>query len=192
MDKFANSLSPKYSEFQNKSYSESLPKRFDTNNYSTKEFKELAQDPRSSNTKFDRVSIDEVRTVTQAKLQKVIIQPARPDMESARRVDLDFIVQGPIPFTHIDVKNPVGSEILKKQGQTISLKDMSYRIGQRIVAQKHRFIGLENGPLGPENVGHIVDLCYVPSSEKAIVKQNVLQGALDKSSDAGIIFLNDT
>ena len=192
MDKFANSLSPEYSKFQNKYYSESLPKRFDTNNYSTKEFKELAQDPRSSDTKFDRVSIDEARTVVQAKLEKVIIEPARPGMEAAKRVDLDFTVQGPAPFTHIDVKNPVGSEILKKQGQTISLEDMSYRIGQKIVAQKQRFVGLENGPLGPENVGHIVDLCYVPSSEKAIVKQNVLQGALDKGSDAGIIFLNDT
>ena len=31
----------------------------------------------------------------------------------------------------------------------------------------------------------------VPSSEKAIVKQNVLQGAIDKGSHAGIIFLND-
>ena len=69
---------------------------------------------------------------------------------------------------------------------------MSYRIGQKIVAQKQRFVGLENGPLGPENVGHIADLCYVLSIEKAIVKQNVLQGALDKGSDAGIIFLNDT
>ena len=191
MDKFANSLSPEYSKFQNKYYSESLPKRFDTNNYSTKEFKELAQDPRSSDTKFDRVSIDEARTVVQAKLEKVIIEPARPGMESAKRVDLDFTVQGPAPFTHIDIKNPVGSEILKKQGQTISLEDMSYRIGQKIVAQKQRFVGLENGPLGPENVGHIVDLCYVPSSEKAIVKQNVLQGAVDKGSDAGIVFLNE-
>lgn len=192
MDKFANSLSLEYSEFQNKYYSESLPKRFDTNNYSTKEFKELAQDPRSSDNKFDRVSIDEARTVVQAKLEKVIIKPTRPDTETAKRVDLDFRVKGPAPFTHIDVKNPVGSEILKKQGQAISLEDMSYRIGQKIVAQKQRFVGLEDGPLGPENVGHIVDLCYVPSSEKAIVKQNVLQGARDKGSDAGIIFLNDT
>ena len=75
-----------------------------------------------------------------------------------------------------------------KQGQTI---DMSYKIGQKIVDQKHRFVGLENGPVSSENVGHIVDLCYLPSSEKAIVKQNVLQGARDKGSDAGIVFLND-
>ena len=68
---------------------------------------------------------------------------------------------------------------------------MSYKIVQKIVAHKHRFVGLENGPVGPENVDHIVDLCYVPSSEKAIVKKNVLQGAVYKGSDAEIIFLND-
>ena len=89
-------------------------------------------------------------------------------METARLVDLDYKVQWPAPFRHFDVDNPVGLEILKKQGQTISLKDMSYGFGQKIVAQKHRFVGLENSPVGPENVSHIVDLCYVPSSEKAI------------------------
>jgi hypothetical protein len=114
MDKFANSLSPEYSEFQNKYFCEFLSKRFHTNNYSTKEFKELARDPRSSTNKFNRVSIDEARTVVQAKLEKVIVEPARPDIESAKRVDLDFTVQGPGPSTHIDVKNPVGSKILKK------------------------------------------------------------------------------
>lgn len=68
---------------------------------------------------------------------------------------------------------------------------MSYKIGQKIVDQKHKFVGLENGPVGPENVGYMVDLCYVPSSEKTIVKQNILKGALEKGSDVGIIFLND-
>lgn len=57
--------------------------------------------------------------------------------------------------------------------------------------QKHRFVGLENGPASSENVGHIVDLCYVPGNEKSIVRQNILQGARDKGSDAGTIFLND-
>lgn len=191
MDKLANSLSPEYSEFQSKYYSESLPKRFDTNEYSARKFKELAKDPRVDGVKYDRVSIDEARAIVQAKLQTLVIKPTRPDMETARRVDLDFKVQGPAPFTHFDVKNPVGSEILKKQGQTISLGDMAYKIGQNIVNQKHRFVGLENGPVSSENVGHIVDLCYVPSSEKAIVKQKVLQGAVEKGSDAGIVFLND-
>ena len=191
MDKLANSLSPEYSEFQSKYYSASLPKRFDTNNYSAREFKELAKDPRVDGVKYDRVSIDEARAIVQAKLENLVSKPTRPDIKTARSVDLDYEVQGPDPFTHFDVKNPVGSKILKKQGQTISLEDMAYKIGQNIVAQKHRFVGLENGPVGPENVGHIVDLCYVPSSEKTIVKQNILQGAVDKGSDAGIVFLND-
>ena len=68
---------------------------------------------------------------------------------------------------------------------------MGYKIGRKIVIQKKTFVGRENGPVSSENVGHIVDLCYVPSSEKAIVKNSILQGARDKGSDAGIIFLND-
>lgn len=191
MDKLANSLSPEYSEFQSKYYSESLPKRFDTNQCSARKFKELAKDPRVDGVKYDRVSIDEARAIVQAKLENLVIKPTRPDMETAKRVDLDYKVQGPAPFTHFDVKNPVGSEILKKQGQTISLEDMAYKIGQNIVNQKHRFVGLENGPVSSENVGHIVDLCYVPGNEKAIVRQTILQGARDKGSDAGIVFLND-
>jgi len=39
---------------------------------------------------------------------------------------------------------------------------MAYSIGEKIVDQKQKFVGLKNGPLGPKNVGHIVDLCYVP------------------------------
>lgn len=34
---------------------------------------------------------------------------------------------------------------------------MAYKIGQNIVKQKHRFVG----PVSAENVGHIVDLCYI-------------------------------
>lgn len=45
--------------------------------------------------------------------------------------------------------------------------------------------------LGLKTLVIIVDLSYVPSNEKAILKQNILQGAVDKGSDAGIIFLND-
>lgn len=89
-------------------------------------------------------------------------------METARRVYLEFKVQGPFPFTHFDVKNPVRSEILKKQGQTISLEDMAYKIGQNIVAQKYKFVGLKISLVSSENVGHIVD--YVTGNEKAIVR----------------------
>jgi hypothetical protein len=63
MDELADSLSPEYSEFQNKYYPESLPKCFDTSNYSVREFKELAKDPRTDGCKCDRVLIDEARTI---------------------------------------------------------------------------------------------------------------------------------
>ena len=42
---------------------------------------------------------------------------------------------------------------------------------------------------------YIVSIIYTvvePTRPKITVKQNVLQGALAKVSDAGIIFLNDT
>jgi hypothetical protein len=68
---------------------------------------------------------------------------------------------------------------------------MAYGMVKKIVRQKTRFVGLEDGPVSAENVGHIVDLCYVPKNEKSIVKQNILKGARDTGSDSGIIFLND-
>jgi len=58
MGKLANSLSPEYSEFQSKYYSDSLPKRFESNNYSSREFKQLAKDTCLDNGKYDRVSIE--------------------------------------------------------------------------------------------------------------------------------------
>ena len=191
MNTMANLLSPEYSEFQNKYYPQSSPKRFNTNQCSAKKFKELARDSRANGVKYDRVSIDEARAVVQAEFQNVVIEPTRANKLEARRVDLDYKVKGPDPLTHVDIKQPVGSETLGKQGQTISLEDMAYQMGKKIVKQKHRFVGLENGPVSPQNVGHIVDLCYVPDNEKAIVQQNLLKGARDQGSDAGITFLND-
>ena len=73
------------------------------------------QDSGYFNTKFDRVSIDKLRTVLQAKLEKIVSELARPGMEAAKRVNLDFMVYGPTLFTDIDLKNSVGSKILKNK-----------------------------------------------------------------------------
>lgn len=189
MDAMSNSLNPEFLQYQKDYYPKSSPQRFDTTQCPSNKFNQLAYDPVRN--KHTRISIDEARAVVQAELQNVVIEPTRANELEAKRVDLDFTVQGPDPWTHVDIKQPVGSKALSKQGQTISVEDMAYRLGQKIVKQKHRFVGLENGSLSSENVGHIVDLCYVPSSEKAIVKQNVLQGAADNGSDTGIVFLND-
>lgn len=70
---------------------------------------------------------------------------------------------------------------------------MSFRMGKKIIKQKHRFVGIENGPVNFQNVGHIVDLSYVPNDEKGIVIENVAKGArsiLEADIEIGIIFLN--
>lgn len=184
IDKITSSLSHDYVDYQNKYYPESFPKRFDTNNYSIEKFKNLAKDTRSDNIKYTRVSIDEARAVVQAELENVVVNPTRPTKLEARQIDLDYKVDGPDPLTYVDIKNPVGSEILAKQGQTTNVEDMAFKMGQKIVQQKKRFVGLKDA----ENVGHIVDLCYVPNHEKALVQDNILRGARDMGNDAGIIF----
>jgi hypothetical protein len=190
IESMANNLSPKYQEFQNK-YDLHLLPRFQTNECSIEKFKNLARDPRSNIPMYNRVSIDEARTAVQAELQNIIIEPSRPNKLEARLVDLDYKVRGPGLLTHVDIKQPVGTKTLKKQNQTITVEEMAYKIGQNIFDQKQKFIGLKNGPVTSQNVGHIVDLCYVPKNEKAIVKKNVLSGAKDQGSDSGIIFVND-
>lgn len=61
-------------------------------------------------------------------------------------MDLDFVISGPGPFTHLDVKHPVGSAILKKQGQNTTLRKMASDLGTIISRQKKRFCDLEQGP----------------------------------------------
>ena len=68
---------------------------------------------------------------------------------------------------------------------------MAYRLGQKILPQKERYVGEEGGPVSSENVLHIIDMCYVESNETQIVKDNFLQGVLDNGSDDGIVFLNE-
>ena len=65
---------------------------------------------------------------------------------------------------------------------------MAYEMGISISDQKKNFCGLEQGLESSENVLHIIDLAYVPSHEKEIVKEYCLKGA---GSSEGIKFLND-
>jgi len=59
--------------------------------------------------------------VIQAEIEGIIQNGSRLEMSYAQSVDLDF--------KHLDIKQPVGSEILKKR----------YEIGEKITAQKERF-----------------------------------------------------
>jgi hypothetical protein len=82
----------------------------------------------------------------------------------------------------------MGSKILRKQNSPYTLQEMANNMEESLVKQKERFCGLEQGPESNENVLHIIDLAYVPSHEKEIVKEYCLKGA---GSSEGIKFLND-
>lgn len=83
--------------------------------------------------------MDEARAAIQAEMKGIIKNISRIDKPYCKSVDLDFKIDGPGQYTHLDVKHPVGSKILKRQGQTKGLMDMAYDIGKR---QKNRFCGL--------------------------------------------------
>ena len=124
-------------------------------------------------------------------MEGIVDNPQRIEKPICKSVDLDFKVAGPAPYTHMDAKHPVNSEILRKQNRNLDIKTMAYDMGERIVDQKEKFCGLEQGPKSSENVLYIVDLAYIPSHEKEIVKKYCLKEAKDAGSSDGIQFLND-
>ncbi len=191
METMSKRLSQEYTEYQQKFNSPRVSKRFDTKNYDQEKFKELAKDPRANKEVFHKTTVDEDRTALQLEMEEIVDNPQRIEKSICKFVDLDFKVEGPAPYTHMDAKHPVGSEILRKQNRNVDIKTMAYDMGERIVDQKEKFCGLEQGPKSSENVLHIVDLSYVPSHEKEIVKKYCLKGAEDAGSSDGIQFLND-
>ena len=70
--------------------------------------------------KFQKIS------AVQAEIENVVIKPTRPAKSVTKTMDLDYEVSGPAPFTHVDIKTPVGSKILRKQSQSTTLEEMSY------------------------------------------------------------------
>jgi len=186
METMSKRLSQEYTEYQQKF--NSPPVRFDTKGYDQEKFKELAKDPKANKEVFHKRTVDEARTAIHAEIEGLVDNPQRMEKQICKSVDLDFKVDGPAPYTHMDAKHPLGSKILRKQGQTIDIKTMAYRMGKKIIGQKERFCEFEQGPESSENVLHIVDLAYVPSHEKEIVKEYCLKGA---GSSKGIKFLND-
>lgn len=188
MEKMSKRLSQEYTEYQQNFNSPPVSKRFDTKNYDQEKFKELAKDPKANKEVFYKTTVDEARTALQAEMEGIIDNPQRIEKPICKSVDLDFKVNGPAPYTHMDVKHPVGSEILRKQNSPYTLQEMANNMGESIVKQKERFCEFEQGPESSENVLHIIDLAYVPSPEKEIVKEYCLKGA---GSSQGIKFLND-
>jgi hypothetical protein len=64
--------------------------------------------------KYERVSIDEAKSVVQAELENVIIELTRARMLEIRRINLEYKVKRPDPLTHVDIKQPTGLKTLIK------------------------------------------------------------------------------
>lgn len=187
MDTLGRRLSQEYKEYQQVYNSPPLSKRFDTTNYDPVRFQLLSQDPHAKVEVYHKKTVDEARSAVQAEILGFINGVNRLPKPYCQSVDLDFVISGPSPFTHMDIKHPVGSAILKKQKQNVTLRQASSDLGETISRQKKYFCGLEQGPKNRKNVLHIVDLCYVPAHEKEIVKEFCIRGA---GSSEGILFLN--
>lgn len=187
MDTLCRRLSQEYKEYQQVYNSPPLSKRFDTTNYDPVRFQLLSQDPHAKVEVYHKKTVDEARSAIQAEIEGIIKDAQRIPKPYCNLVDLDFVISGPSPFTHMDIKHPVGSAILKKQKQNVTLRQASSDLGKTISRQKKYFCGVEQGPKNRKNVLHIVDLCYVPAHEKEIVKEFCIRGA---GSSEGILFLN--
>lgn len=187
MDTLGRRLSQEDKEYQQVYNSPPLSKGFDTTNYDPVRFQLLSQDPHAKVEVYHKKTVDEARSAVQAEILGFINGVNRLPKPYCQSVDLDFVISGPSPFTHMDIKHPVGSAILKKQKQNVTLRQASSDLGKTISRQKKYFCGLEQGPKNRKNVLHIVDLCYVPAHEKEIVKEFCIRGA---GSSEGILFLN--
>lgn len=187
MEALSRQLSPEYLTYQQTSNSPPVSDRFDTINFSHTRFKKLAQDPKAKTVVYHKTSVDEARSALHAEMKGIIENVERIPKPDCNSCDLDFKVTGPVPYTHLDIKHPVGSCILKKQNSPKTVQEMAFDMGEKLAKQKSRFVGVPGGPVEPKNVLHIVDLAYVPSTEKQIVKNSCLNGAC---SPEGIVFIN--
>lgn len=120
---------------------------------------------------------------------EMIQNVARP---KNRAIDLDFKIDGPALYTHVDLKSPINFKMLETEGIDMShfpsLDIVAYNIGLDIPKQKQDFCGLPEGPFSPENVLHIVNFEKIPYAQKAKLKENLIEGA---GGSDGIQFLND-
>ncbi len=97
-------------------------------------------------------------------------------------------------WPNVDIKYLISTEKLRKQGPYVTVKEMAFKMGQKSVEQKSKFLDPENpnSPSETKNVGHLIDLTYVPQEEKDLGRENVLKGARSKGSEEGIVFKNDS
>jgi hypothetical protein len=177
MDALSKELCPKWEQFQKDYSPESAPKRYNIEKCSRRTFEKLANDNRVEGGRYTRTSVDEARAINQAKKQGLVIKSIRTEHKIAKQVDLDFQVEGTNNYTDFDMKNQVGQHILDAPGQNKTIFQMATEIGEKITKQKTTFVGIDNGPLSPKNLGYIIDLCYVIDPAEKIIVRDQIQNA---------------
>ena len=102
-------------------------------------------------------------------------------------VDLDFAVSGPSPYSYMDIKTPIDFNSLGVDVSHFpSYEKVGESIGKKLILQKSRFCDVLGGPVGPENILHVVDLVVVPPDKVEVMKSSVIKGA---GSSIGVEFL---
>ena len=114
----------------------------------------------------------------------------------------DFLVDGIGEFeniTHVEVKNPVGSAILKSNNISGTVYRQGKEIGRKVIRQQHLWsnstqrskLGNLNlnasFPQSPINVLGVVDNFDVPINEKPMMEGGIMFGSRNNTN---LIFLN--
>lgn len=103
LDEGIRDLSPEFCEFMESYWDETLQPRFNIENYPLNKVKEMATDPRNPDKPLTKIDVDEARSAIQAQHEKKLENIRRPTQTEARLVDLDFVVDGPKPYTHTHI-----------------------------------------------------------------------------------------
>ena len=103
LETISRRLSPEYKDYQQKFNSPPLSQRFDTKNYDPERFKELAKDSKATIEVFHKTTVDEARTAIHAEIEGLVDNAQPIEQPICKSVDLDFKVNGPAPYTHMDV-----------------------------------------------------------------------------------------
>jgi hypothetical protein len=114
----------------------------------------------------------------------------RPDNP---KVDLDFVAErvGSGETIFIDHKGMIDFGSLSDKGIEISGFPVAFNMGKDSVAQKGKFIGMDQGPASMEEVVHLYNFENIRNrTERPLLIEVVLNGAKQAGYMDGIIFLN--
>lgn len=155
-------------------------------------FLELSTNPQTGD--FDEKSIFETEGGLELEANGMVTNLRRPENPQVR---LDFVAErvdsGETIF--IDHKGMIDFASLSEEGKNISgfpsHESVAFKMGLDSVAQKKRFIGLDQGPASMGEVLHLYNFEKIRNkTEKPLLMQAVLNGAEQAGSTDGIIFLN--